>query len=68
MNIKSTPTNQDYISFTARKRQLLREAYNKALQEGKETFEFEGHTLNATYAKYLLEYLEKGGQSVRWTS
>ena len=37
----------------------LKKAYDKAVKENKETFEIEDVLLLTTYAKYLIEYLEK---------
>ena len=34
------------------------EAYNKAVEEGKETFIYEDVPLVTEYAKFLIEYLE----------
>jgi len=36
---------------------LLR-AYNRAVKQDRDQFEFEGKTLHTAYAKYLLEYLK----------
>jgi len=36
----------------------LKRAYNKAIEENKEQFVFEGSDLLTTYCKYLLEYVE----------
>lgn len=36
----------------------LRYEYERACEEGKYEFEFQGATLLTKYAKYLLEYLE----------
>ena len=37
---------------------LLRDAYEKAVQDGVEQFVFDGHALVTNYAKYLLEYAD----------
>jgi hypothetical protein len=36
----------------------LREAYNKAVEEKKEEFAFDGFPLVTQYVKYLLEYID----------
>ena len=36
----------------------LKKAYNKAVKEGKDYFVYKGTELVASYAKYLLEYLQ----------
>lgn len=36
----------------------LKRAYNKAIEENKEQFVFEGSDLLTTYCKYLLKYVE----------
>lgn len=36
----------------------LKKTYDKALEEKKESFVFQGHELLVAYAKYLLEYLK----------
>jgi hypothetical protein len=46
------------ITWDRAKRDQLRKAYNAALAAGKEVFQFEGHDLLVSYAKYLLEYLD----------
>jgi hypothetical protein len=39
----------------------LRKAYQQAVKEEKEAFEFEGNTFLTKYAYYLLEYLKMEG-------
>jgi len=42
----------------------LKNLYNTAVKEGKETFSYKGHEFVVGYAKYLIQYLEsksKGG-------
>lgn len=36
----------------------LKALYAKAVEEGAESFEFQGKTLLTSYAKYLIQYLE----------
>ena len=36
----------------------LRKAYEAAVKDGRDGFEYKGHWLVTTYAKYLLEFLE----------
>lgn len=37
---------------------LLRQAYDKAVAQNKETFTFQGEEFATSYAKYLLEWLD----------
>jgi len=37
----------------------LKSAYEKALDEGKTSFMFEGENINVIYAKYMLSYLNQ---------
>lgn len=46
------------IYFTRTTLKALKNAYHNALIQGKEEFQFEGHTLLVSYAKYLIEYLD----------
>ena len=48
---------QPQITFTPEKFAALRRAYQHAVETERESFEFEGHELLTSYAKYLLEYL-----------
>lgn len=36
----------------------LKKARTAAVEKGLETFEFEGHEIVVTYARYLIEYLD----------
>lgn len=47
------------IQFTRVKFKALKRAYQKAVDDELEMFQFEGHDLLVSYAKYLIEYLEK---------
>ena len=47
----------DTINFTYDKYERFEKAYNKALEDNKTDFFFEGHQFLTSYAKYLLEYL-----------
>ena len=46
------------IGFTPALRDELRAAYDKAVEQGAESFIFEGKPLVTAYAKYVLEYLD----------
>ena len=46
------------IEFTPALRDKLRAAYDKAVEQGAESFVFEGAPLVTDYAKYVLEYLD----------
>lgn len=46
------------ITFNRKKLHELKVAYNWAICTGKEQFEFEGHELLVSYAKYLIMHLE----------
>jgi hypothetical protein len=46
------------ITFTRAKLKELKLAYNWALAQGHQQFEFEGQQILVSYAKYLIQYLE----------
>jgi len=46
------------ITFTLAKYRRLKLAYDYAVKEGQEQFDFEGEVFVTAYAKYVLEYLE----------
>lgn len=46
------------INFTPNKLVKLKAIYESAKQAGVEQFDFEGHELLTSFAKYLIEYLE----------
>ncbi len=46
------------ISFDKRKLKELKNLYNKAIKENKESFTYNGDEYLTSYAKYLIEYLE----------
>ena len=48
------------LTFTPEKVKALRKYYNLAVKDGREQFTFAGHVLLTEYAKYLLEYLDRG--------
>lgn len=48
-----------HIEFTLEKIKAFRKLYDEAVKDGKEMFIFEGHDVLVSYAKYVLEYLEK---------
>lgn len=45
------------ISFDRTKLKELQRLYDIAVKEGRESFEYEGHELLTSYAKYLIEFL-----------
>lgn len=45
-------------TFDKSKYQELQDAYDKAVKDEKEQFNFYGEVLLVSYAKYLLEYLK----------
>lgn len=45
------------IEFDQDKFTKFKEDYNKAVEEGVNSFFFDGHEFLVSYAKYLLEYL-----------
>ncbi len=46
------------ITFTPEKRDQFRAAYNEAVKNEAEVFEFEGNEVLTEYAKYLLIHLD----------
>ena len=46
------------ILFTEKDLKELKRKYAEAMKSGSESFEFRGHPLLVSYAKYLIEYLE----------
>lgn len=46
------------MEFTKELLQELKLAYNKAVVDHVESFNFHGHLLIPAYAKYLIEYLD----------
>lgn len=49
----------DTIQFTENTYEAFKKAYNKAVEEGKHDFFFNGHQFLTSYAKYLIEYYNK---------
>lgn len=47
------------MEFDRKKVLLLRQRYERAVQEGEKQFTFDGEELLTAYAKYMLEYLER---------
>jgi hypothetical protein len=47
------------ILNNAKNRAELHKLYDEALKSGAESFEFKGHTILVSYAKYLLQFLDK---------
>ena len=50
---------QVQITWTPELLQQLKRVYANALDNGRESFVFDGHGLLTGYAKYLIEYLEQ---------
>lgn len=46
------------ITFDEPKLKRLKESYQQAIKDKKDSFIFEGHELLTSYAKYMIEYLE----------
>jgi hypothetical protein len=46
------------ITFTPEKRDQFRAAYNEAVENGEDVFEFEGNEVLVDFAKYLLIHLD----------
>ncbi|MBE18130.1 MAG: hypothetical protein CMH79_05140 [Nitrospinae bacterium] len=60
------PEEEDQIRdarmfFSKEETQSLKDAYEKAHEEGLTHFDFQGERLNTVYAKYLLSYLGQNG-------
>ena len=51
----------DHINFDKPTAEALRKAYEQALADNKEVFEFRGKSVLTTYAKYVCEYLVTQG-------
>lgn len=47
------------MNFTQKEFDELKIAYQKAVEEHKETFQFMNHEIDISYAKYLIEYLNQ---------
>lgn len=52
---------EEGITFTKEKAEAFRDAYVDALQQGKDTFTFEGKGVFIDYAKYMCEHLANVG-------
>lgn len=52
------------VEFTPKKLKKLKKAYEKAVELEQSEFVFDGHTLVADYAKYLIEYLDSKFEKV----
>jgi hypothetical protein len=52
------------MTFTKELTAQLRVAHERAVEEGWESFAFNGEHFYTNYAKYLLEYLDSVGLSV----
>ena len=44
--------------FTQEAFKKFKELYEKSAEEGKESFEFDGHEVLTLYAKYVIEFIE----------
>lgn len=53
------PIDTPAISFNREKLKKLKQQYEIAKQKNSELFLFENHEILTTYAKYLIQYLEK---------
>lgn len=58
---------KETVVFTLKKLERFEKRYKKAVADGEETFEFEGHEYVTAYAKYLIAFLSgqlqlKGGE------
>lgn len=56
--ILTDTANDQTVTFTPEKRDLLRGAYIKAVDGDNNEFTFGGNLYNTDYTKYLLEYLD----------
>ena len=52
---------EEGITFDKPKAEAFRDAYIEALQQGKDTFTFEGKGIFTDYAKYMCEHLTNVG-------
>jgi len=50
---------KDKIDFTPAKLAELKKVYDKTVLAGKDRFTFEGHEVLVSYAKYLIEFLDR---------
>ena len=50
---------QDMIKFTPERLVAYRAAYQKAVDEGVESFVFEGDEWLTSFAKYMVEFLDR---------
>lgn len=48
----------DYVQIDKVDFDILKNLYNKALEEGEDQFRFKGQSILVNYAKYLIQYLE----------
>ena len=48
----------ELIEFTAQKYKSLKREFDKAVENNKDQFQFEGKTWVTNYAKYALQYLQ----------
>lgn len=48
----------DHVSINEQELKTLKKDYNKAIEDGKQSFTFKGREVLVSYAKYMIEYLE----------
>jgi hypothetical protein len=48
----------DYTEIDSVDFQVLKNLYNKAMEQGEDQFRFKGREILVNYAKYLIQYLE----------
>lgn len=48
----------NHVDFTPEKLAQLKKVYDQAVLAGKDRFDFEGHPLLVSYAKYVIQYLD----------
>lgn len=51
--------------FTEETFKKFKELYEKSAEEGKESFEFDGHEVLTTYAKYVIEFIESNDRGTK---
>tara|TARA_R110000782_G_scaffold201501_1_gene290193 strand:+ start:390 stop:572 length:183 start_codon:yes stop_codon:yes gene_type:complete len=49
---------ESLLTFDKKRIDLLRESYEKAHRDGKDTFVFDNNELDVRYAKFMLEFLD----------
>ena len=56
---------QSLLDFDGKRVSLLREAYEEANKDGKDTFQFDNNVLDVRYAKFMLEFLDIQAEAIR---